>query len=127
MNVRPSYYAKFWMYNFYMVTTLNTRPKIAIPAKKLAGFCNRWKVTELALFGSVIREDFYPESDVDVLVSFKADAHRTLFDLVNMQNELEQIFGREVDLVERTAIEQSENYIRRKSILSNTKVIYAAR
>ena len=100
--------------------------KIPIPEKKIKGFCKRWKVTEFALFGSVLRPDFRPDSDVDILVSFAPDAHWTLFDLVTMQDELEEIFGREVDLVEREAIEQSPNYFRRKSILKNPEVIYAA-
>jgi predicted nucleotidyltransferase len=81
----------------------------------------------LALFGSVLREDFQRDSDIDLLVSFSPRAKISLFDLIRMQNELKEIFGREVDLVERRAIEKSENYIRRKHILSNTKVIYAAR
>ena len=112
-----------------MVTSTTTRTKIrvSIPRKKLAEFCRRWKITELAFFGSVLREDFHPGSDIDLLVSFSPRARISLFDLVRMQNELKEIFGREVDLVERRAIEKSENYIRRKSILSNTKVIYAAR
>lgn len=112
-----------------MVTSTATRTKIrvSIPRKKLAEFCRRWKISELAFFGSVLREDFRPSSDIDVLVSFSPKAKTSLFDLVRMQNELKEIFGREVDLVERRAIEKSENYIRRKSILSNTKVIYAAR
>lgn len=104
-----------------------TKVRVTIPRKKLAEFCNRWKVTELALFGSVLRNDFRPDSDIDLLVSFSPRAKISLFDLVRMQNELKEIFGRDVDLVERRAIENSENYIRRKSILSNTKVIYAAR
>ena len=98
-----------------------------IPRKKLAEFCNRWKITELALFGSVLRNDFRPDSDIDLLVSFSPRAKISLFDLVRMQNELKEIFERDVDLVERRVIENSENYIRRKSILTNTKVIYAAR
>ncbi len=102
-------------------------PRIEIPANKIADFCRRWKVTELALFGSVLRGDFNPDSDVDVLVSFAPDARWSLFDLVRMQEELKAILGREVDLLERVAVEQSENYIRRKSILSNMEVIYAAR
>ncbi len=112
-----------------MVTSTTTRTKIrvSIPRKKLADFCKRWKITELAFFGSILREDFRPSSDIDLLVSFSPRARISLFDLVRMQNELKEIFGREVDLVERSAIEKSENYIRRKSILSNTKVIYAAR
>jgi len=108
-----------------MVKTLSSQPRIAIPTKKLAGFCLRWKVTELALFGSVLRDDFRPDSDVDRLVSFAPDARWSLFDLVEIQNKLKQIFGREVDPVERMAIEKSENYIRRRNILSATKVIYA--
>ena len=112
-----------------MVTSTQTRTKIrvSVPRKKLAEFCRRWKVTELAFFGSVLREDFRSTSDIDLLVSFSPRARISLFDLVRMQNELKEIFGREVDLVERRAIEKSENYIRRKNILSNTKVIYAAR
>jgi predicted nucleotidyltransferase len=111
-----------------MVTSTATRTKVrvSIPRKKLADFCRRWKVSELAFFGSVLRDDFRPNSDIDLLISFSPQAKNTLFDLVRMQNELKDIFGREVDLVERRAIEKSENYIRRKSILSNTKVIYEA-
>ena len=101
--------------------------QIVIPKGKIADFCRRWKVTELALFGSALRGDFGPDSDVDVLVSFAPDAHWSLFDLVTMQEELRTIFGREVDLLQRVAVERSENYIRRKSILSNLEVIYAAR
>jgi len=108
-------------------TTARTKIKVSVPRKKLAEFCRRWKVTELAFFGSVLREDFRPGSDIDVLVSFSPRARISLFDLIRMQNELKEIFGRKVDLVERRAIEKSENYIRRKNILSNTKVIYAAR
>ena len=108
-------------------TVARTKTRITIPRKKLAEFCRRWKISELAFFGSVLRDDFRPGSDIDVLVSFSSKAKISLFDLVRMQNELKEIFGREVDLVERRAIEKSENYIRRKSILSNTKVIYAAR
>lgn len=100
--------------------------QLTIAQDKIAGFCQRWKVTELALFGSVLRGDFGPDSDVDVLVSFAADAHRSLFDLVEMQEELKAIMGRDVDLVTRAAVEQSENYIRRKSILGNLEVVYAA-
>lgn len=112
-----------------MVTsTLSSKKiKISIPRKKVGDFCRRWKISEMSLFGSVLRQDFKSSSDIDFLVTFKPNAKVSLFDLVHMQNELKEIFGREVDLVERRAIEKSENYIRRKNILSNTKVIYAAR
>jgi predicted nucleotidyltransferase len=108
-------------------TITRTKVRVSIPRKRLAEFCRRWKITELALFGSVLRADFRPSSDIDLLVSFSPRAKISLFDLVRMQYELKEIFGRDVDLVERRAIEKSENYIRRKSILNNTKVIYAAR
>ena len=80
----------------------------------------------MALFGSVLREDFSPTSDVDVLVSFMPEATWGLFDLVTMQEELEAMLGREVDLVSRAAVEQSENYIRRGQILSTLEIIYTA-
>jgi len=104
-----------------------TNLAIAIPKDEIVDFCRRWQVTELALFGSVLREDFGPDSDVDVLVSFDQDAHWGLFALVQMQEELETILGRDVDLVSRRAVEQGENYIRRKSILRNLEVIHATR
>ena len=103
-----------------------SRQKVPISRKKIASFCRRWKVVEFSLFGSVLREDFHPDSDIDVLVRFAPDASVSLFDLVEMQDELKDVFGRDVDLVEKEAIQQSENYIRRKSILENAKVIYAA-
>ena len=75
----------------------------AIPLDRaaLAEFCKRWNVVELALFGSVLRDDFGPESDVDVLVSLDETARHTLFDLHQMEEELRSLFGRDVDLVSR--------------------------
>ena len=99
---------------------------IAIPKERVAEFCRKWKITELALFGSVLREDFRPDSDVDVLVSFAEDAHWGLFDLVHMEEELGGILGRKVDLLERRAVESSENYIRRRHILANLEPVYVA-
>ena len=100
--------------------------RIAIPAEGIAAFCERWQVTELALFGSVLRDDFSPESDIDVLVTFDAAARHTLFDMVRMEEELKALFERDVDLTERTGIEQSRNHIRRKAILKSAETIYAA-
>lgn len=79
----------------------------------------------MALFGSVLREDFQPDSDVDILVTFSRDTHWSLFDLIRMQDEIKQVLGREVDLVERTSVESNPKYIRRKNILQNLQVIYA--
>ena len=103
-----------------------SKQKITIPRKKIADFCQRWKVVEFSLFGSALREDFRSDSDIDVLVTFAPDTRVSLFDLVDMEDELKDVFGREVDLVEKESIVRSENYIRRKNILENTKVIYAA-
>lgn len=98
---------------------------IEIPQEEVAAFCRRWQIVEMAFFGSVLRDAFRPDSDVDVLVRFQLEAQHTLFDMVRMQEELSRILGREVDLVERTAVEQSRNYIRRKAILQSAEVIYA--
>ena len=102
------------------------KAKIKIPKAKLAAFCKRWNVSEFAIFGSALREDFRPDSDVDVLVSFKPQAHVTLFDIVHMQDELKAIFGREVDLVSKRGLENSRNYLRRKQILESAQVIHVA-
>jgi len=99
---------------------------IHIDRDQIAGFCRRWKITELALFGSVLREDFRPDSDVDVLVSFTPDAEWSLFDHTDMQEELSDIFGRKVDLVSRRAIEGSANWIRRQAILGTAEPCYVA-
>ena len=100
--------------------------KIQIPQNLIAGFCNRWKIKELSVFGPVLREDFNPDSDIDVVVTFAGDTHWSLFDMVTMQDELKEILGREVDLVERRAIERSENYIRRRHILQSLEQVYVA-
>jgi predicted nucleotidyltransferase len=100
--------------------------RTTVPHEKLPAFCERWGIRELALFGSVVRDDFGPESDVDVLVRFKEDARPTLFDLVRAQNELAVLFGRDVDLVDRRSIERSRNRIRREAVLSEAVVIHAA-
>jgi predicted nucleotidyltransferase len=96
-------------------------PRIAIDydKEKLRDFCRKWKITEFSLFGSVVRDDFGPESDVDVMVTFSPDAGRSLFDMVHMEDELVEIFGRDVDLMTRRSVERSRNLPRRESILTN--------
>jgi predicted nucleotidyltransferase len=98
-----------------------------LPDEKIAEFCRKWNVTEFALFGSVLRDDFRPDSDVDVLVSFRSyETTPSLFDHVDMQDELAEIFGRRVDLVSKRGVEKSENRFRRKAILDSARVVYAA-
>jgi len=98
---------------------------IEIPYDEITAFCARWNVRELALFGSVLRDDFGPDSDVDVLVTFEADVRQTLTNLLLMEQELESIFQRKIDLGERQSVEQDPNYLRRKHILNSVQVIYA--
>ena len=88
-------------------------------------FCQKWQITEFALFGSVLRDDFRPDSDLDVLVSFFPQAPWTILDLVTMQQELQQIVRRDVDLIEKRVIEKSENWIRRTEILNTAQVVYS--
>jgi len=99
---------------------------IAIPEEGLASFCGKWKISELCVFGSVLRDDFRPESDVDILVRFYSEAHWGLFEMVQMEAELSALLNRKVDLVSRNAVEKSHNWIRRESILQSAKLLYAA-
>ena len=102
------------------------QPQIEIPLDKIEEYCRKWKIKEFALFGSVLREDFRPDSDVDVLVTFEPDAGITFDNMVEMQEEIEKIFGRKVDLIERKLVERSENYIRRRHILQSLEPVYVA-
>ncbi|MBM4046325.1 MAG: nucleotidyltransferase family protein [Planctomycetes bacterium] len=102
------------------------RPRIAIDREKIVDFCRRWRITEFALFGSALRDDFRPESDIDVLVTFETGAPWSLLDHVEMQDELKAILGRPVDLVSRRGIERSRNPIRRQAILQSAEVLYAS-
>lgn len=97
--------------------------KITIDRKRIAKFCRKWKISELALFGSVLREDFQPDSDIDVLLSFAPGAGFTFDNRVEIMDELADIFGCEVDVVEKDAI---RNPFRRQSIFSTKEVVYAA-
>lgn len=106
-----------------MNESLNAEKNINVPYGQLAAFCRRWKIEEFALFGSVLRNDFGPESDIDVLVTFDPSAQWSLFNLAAMQLELEEMFGRPVDLVERRGL---QNPFRRRAILNSLEVIYAS-
>lgn len=90
---------------------------------KVADFCRRWQITQFSLFGSILRDDFGPDSDVDVLVRFAPEAPWSLLDLITMTEELEADIGRKIDLVEESAL---RNPFRRAAILSTRKVIHAA-
>ena len=98
-------------------------PHIALDPDRLAALCRRWRVRELSLFGSVLRPDFSPDSDIDVLVTFFEDAPWDLFDFIRMKEELAELFGREIDLIEASAL---RNPFRRSEILRCSEVVYAA-
>ncbi|KAF0109001.1 MAG: DNA polymerase beta domain-containing protein [Anaerolineaceae bacterium] len=98
-----------------------------VSPKKVAAFCKRWKVAEFALFGSAVRDDFSSKSDIDALVSFAPQSNWSLFDHIRMKQELKEIFGREVDLITRRALEQSHNALLRSEILNTARVLYSER
>lgn len=95
---------------------------ISIPTESVSKVCRRFRVREMALFGSVLRSDFGPDSDVDILVTFEPDAPLDLFDMAQLKEALEAIFQRPVDLVEKKAI---KNPFRKKEILSHMEIVYA--
>jgi len=97
--------------------------RIALDRAKIAEFCHRWKVKELSLFGSVLRDDFGPASDVDVLVEFQPDAPLDFDIWMDMMDDLRRMFGRDVDLVSKRAL---RNPFRQHEILTTREVIYAA-
>lgn len=101
--------------------------RLAITSEQLAEFCQRWQVAELALFGSILQDDFHADSDIDMLVTFAPDSRISLLDLVNMEYKLEEYCHRKVDLLTKRSVIESPNWIRRTSILNTSKVIYESR
>ena len=99
-----------------------SEPRIPIPHEKIAEFCKRHGVKRLSLFGSVLRDDFRPDSDVDVLVEFLPNVRYSLFDLGGMYMELRDILGREVDL--KTPYDLSKYF--RDDVVRNARQLYAA-
>jgi uncharacterized protein len=97
---------------------------IALPIDQIKKFCQHWQIIELSLFGSILREDFHTHSDIDILVAFAPNANWGLLDHAQMQQELEFLLDRSVDLISKSAIERSANWIRRQEILSTAQTIY---
>ena len=104
---------------------MTVTPKLSTRLPDLKGFCQRWQIAELAVFGSILRNDFNDKSDIDFLVTFSPLAQWGLFEHAQMQQELQVLLNRDVDLVSKRAIERSKNWIRRQNIFSTAKVIYA--
>ena len=102
-------------------------PIVSIGQDRIANFCRQWKIRELSLFGSVLRNDFSSESDIDVLANFFPEADWGLLEHAQMQDELKEIFGRKVDLVSQRGLVRSENWIRKREILETAEILYAER
>ncbi|MBE9203987.1 nucleotidyltransferase domain-containing protein [Synechocystis salina LEGE 06099] len=88
-------------------------------------FCQQRQITELSVFGSILREDFNFNSDIDLLVKFDTKAHISLMDIIKIENEFKILLKRNIDLVSKKAIENSKNWIRRQNILDSAEIIYA--
>ena len=101
-------------------------PQIHVPGNRLTEYCRANGIKRLDVFGSALRADFGPESDIDLLVEFEPDRKLGLLEFVRIEQEFADLFGRKVDLVERLAVERSRNYIRRAAILESAETIYAA-
>ena len=99
---------------------------LGISTEKIVEFCRRWKISRLAVFGSALRGNLRPDSDIDLLVTFSPDAEWSMFDHYRMEDELVKLLGREVDLVSKVAIEENPNSIFRREILESAREIYAA-
>jgi uncharacterized protein len=100
--------------------------RLRVDEEKLRALCAAWQVRELSVFGSALRDDFGEGSDVDLLVTFAPGVRWRLRELMDLEDELAALFGRQIDLVEREAVEESPNYIRRRAILSSLETVYAA-
>jgi predicted nucleotidyltransferase len=105
---------------------MDVHPRLRLSQEALEAYCRKWKIVRLEIFGSIHREDFRTDSDVDVLVTFAPDAHWGLMSIGRVERELGEMIGRPVDLVLRQGIEQSPNYIRRRHILETAVPFYAA-
>ena len=103
-----------------------TLADIQIREEALKALCRKWKIRRVELFGSALRGDMTPESDVDLLVEFEPDEEWSLMDLAKAQGEFSRLLNRRVDIVDRANLRRSANWIRREAILSSAEVIYGA-
>lgn len=98
--------------------------RLDITPKQLEEFCQQSKITELCLFGSILRDDFRPDSDIDILVTFTPNINLSLLQFVDLEYQLQNLLKRKVDLLEKSVVEKDFNWIRRQEILNNYQVIY---
>ena len=100
--------------------------RLHVTEEQIAAFCRKWQITRFELFGSALRDDFDDESDVDVLVCFQEGSPQGLSELMSMEEELQTLFERHVDVIERRLVETSRNWVRRRNILQSARLLYAA-
>ncbi|MDJ0729124.1 MAG: nucleotidyltransferase domain-containing protein [Crocosphaera sp.] len=113
--------------NYQLEVKPKIRERLGIELETIIQFCHQWKIVELALFGSILRDDFKDNSDVDILVTFEAKSNISLLDLETLEQQLTNLLNRSVDVVTKKSIEKSDNWIRRRNILDNNEVIYVKR
>lgn len=101
--------------------------RLGITPEQLAEFCQNSQIIELALFGSILRDDFRPDSDIDILVTFSPDCSLSLLGFVGLEQTLEEWLHRKVDLVEKDTVKNDFNWLRREEILNTAEVIYESR
>ena len=99
--------------------------RMCLPTEPIAAFCRRWRIARLEVFGSVLRADFGPDSDVDLLATYAPEAHWSLLDRVRMKLELESLLNCQVDLLTRRALEKAANRPRAAAILAQAQPLYA--
>ena len=112
-----------------MISKSTIYDRLNISSDRLATFCKEYQILELSLFGSILREDFRANSDIDLLAVFepKARSQMSLLDLVDIEHQLQQLSGRQIDLLEKQSVEGSHNWIRRENILTTALIIYESR
>ncbi|MYC29870.1 MAG: nucleotidyltransferase [Chloroflexi bacterium] len=103
------------------------RARLGVSEDNLAEFCQRWKITELSVFGSVLRDDFGPDSDIDLLVRYAPNVRRRLADHTRLEEELTSMLGRKIDLCSKLGIEHSRNWLLKKIILESAELLYESR
>jgi predicted nucleotidyltransferase len=96
---------------------------INVPKAKIINYCKQHHILEFAFFGSVLTSDFKPDSDIDVLIRFEPDCHYSLYDIMDIQDDLKDLLGYDIDLVEKQGL---KNPFRRHEILNNMEIVYAA-
>jgi uncharacterized protein len=102
-----------------------TKHGIDLNSEPIRAFCRKWKINELSVFGSIVRDDFRPDSDVDFVVDFEKGADWDLADLADIRIGLSKILNREVDLLTKGALRQTENWLFRKIVLAELETVYA--